>query len=108
MAQCDASEIVLNGDLSIAGVKEQYLPMMRYLTRLDEDVQAGVGQCSHRVIDLTGVQEFDACGCQMLAVFLRNLRHRGVAVFSFKLSDAHRETIHRLGFDEELFAGECA
>lgn len=103
----DVNRITLTGDLSMVGVKEQYRHMERYAVSQAEAVAAGREQNAPLEIDLDGVRELDACGCQLLAVFLNNLRQRGTTACAFKLNDAHRIKIHNLGFDDEIFNGRC-
>lgn len=108
MDRNDVSRIALNGDLSMIGVTGQFPLLAQHLAAPVENQSAGHEKCLSYEIDLTGVQALDACGCQLLAAFLRNLRKRGAEVFALKLSDEFREKIHSLGFDDELFARECA
>ena len=105
MDRNDMNRITLTGDLSMGGVKEQYRLLEQYAISHAEAVTAGREQHTPVEIDLTGVQELDACGCQLLAVFLDNFRQRGAEVCSFKLNDAHRMKIHNLGFDDKIFNG---
>jgi anti-anti-sigma regulatory factor len=107
MDRNDVNRITLTGDLSLVGVKEQYQPLEQHAVSQAEAVAAGREQNAPLEIDLTGVEELDACGCQLLAVYLNNLRQRGAADCSFKLNDAHRMKIHNLGFDDEIFNGGC-
>jgi ABC-type transporter Mla MlaB component len=107
MDRNDMNRITLTGDLSMVGLKEQYHFMERYAVGQSEALAGGREQNAPVEIDMTGVQELDACGCQLLAVFLNNLRQRGTSVCSFKLDDAHRMKIHNLGFDDEIFNGGC-
>lgn len=104
MDRFDVNRISLSGDLSMVGVTEQFPLMAQFLAEPAAAVSTD-RQRSHE-IDLTGVQVIDACGCQLLAAFIYNLRKRGVEVFTFKLTDDCREKIHTLGFDDELYAGE--
>ena len=103
----DVNRIILKGALSMVGVKEQYQLLEQYAVSQAEAVAAGHEQNAPLEIDLTGVQELDACGCQLLSVFLNNLRQRGAADCSFKLNDDFRMKIHNLGFDDEIFNGGC-
>lgn len=103
----NVKRITLNGDLSMVGVKEQFSLLAKYVARPAEAAAAGCERTPHE-IDLTGIQGLDACGCQLLAAFLGNLKQRGVEAYSFKLNDTYREKIHSLGFDDELFARDCA
>ena len=103
----DVNRITLTGDLSMAGVKEQHQLLEQHAVRLAEAVAAGREQNAPLEIDLSGVQELDACGCQLLAAFLNNLRQRGTTACSFKLDEAYRMKIHDLGFADEIFNGGC-
>lgn len=107
MDRNDVNRIALDGDLSMAGVKERYKILEQHVVSQAEIAAAGREQNMPLEIDLTGVEELDACGCQLLAVFLNNVRQRGATVCSFKLSDAYRMKIHNLGFDDGIFNGEC-
>lgn len=100
--------VIIDGDLSMVGVKEQFSLLAQYAGRMAETVSAGFEQCTLHEIDLTGVQALDACGCQLLATFLRILKKCGIEACSLKLSDTYREKIHSLGFDNELLARDCA
>lgn len=104
----EVNKITLNGDLSMVGVTMQFPLLEQYLAGLAGGLAAGPDQSRPSEIDLSGVQSIDACGCQLLAVFIRNLKKRGAGMLSFKLSADFREKIHRLGFYDELFAEECA
>ena len=101
------NRIVLNGDLSMVGVTEQFPLLAQYLAKLATVATNDLEQNLSHEIDLIGLQALDACGCQLLAAFLRNLRQCGAGVL-LKLSDDYRVKIHSLGFDNELLAGECA
>lgn len=54
-------------------------------------------------VDLAGLSGIDACGCQLLLVFLEELRRRGIAAGTSAGSDEVREKIDLLGF-RRLFA----
>jgi putative nucleotidyltransferase with HDIG domain len=100
--------ISLRGDYSIAGVKEQIPLLAQHLASAAKIRASALEQELRHEIDLTEVQDLDACGCQLLATLLRNLRELGIETPVLKISDAHREKIHLLGFEAEIFAGECA
>lgn len=101
----DVNRITLNGDMTMAGVNEQFHLLEQYNASHAEIAAPGCDQHPPCEFDLTGVQELDACGCQLLAAFLHDFRRQGIAEFSFKLSDAIRTKIHNLGFDDEIFNG---
>ncbi|MDD2464567.1 MAG: HD domain-containing protein [Desulfobulbus sp.] len=104
----EMNRISLRGDYSITGVKEQIPFLAQHLARVAEIRPSALGQEFHHEIDFTEVQVLDTCGCQLLAALLRNLRELGIEAPIFKISDTHRERIHLLGFDVEIFAGEYA
>lgn len=108
MDRDDVNRIALNGDLSMVGVTDQFPLLAQYLAGPAEAVTSCLDQRTIHEIDLTGVQALDACGCQLLVAFIRNLRQRGDALSSLKLTDDCREIIHTLGFDDELSVRECA
>lgn len=107
MDRNELNRIALDGDLSMVGVKECYQILEQHVVSRTEVAAADRDQNMPFEIDLTGVKELDACGCQLLAVFLNSLRQRGATVCSFKLNDAYRMKIHNLGFDDEIFNGGC-
>lgn len=107
MDRNEVNRIALDGDLSMVGIKEGFQILERHVVSRAEVAAEGGGQNVPLEIDLTGVKELDACGCQLLAVFLNNLRRHGAAVCSVKLNEACRMKIHNLGFDDEIFNGEC-
>ena len=104
----ETNRISLSGDFSIAGVKEQIPLLAQHLASAATIRANALEQELHHEIDLTGIQDLDACGCQLLAALLRHLRDLGIENPVFRISDAHRERIHLLGFEAEIFAGECA
>lgn len=107
MDQCEMHGITLTGDLSLIGVKEQAILMARHMAGPEEMLPDKTGKHRSHGIDLSGVQALDACGCQLLVLFMRNLRERGVREFSLTLSDDSRSKIRSLGFEETIFSGEC-
>lgn len=101
-------KIALNGDLSMIGVTEQFPRMAQYVAGAADAVTAGTAVHPPIEIDLTGVNALDACGCQLLVAFVRNIRKQWGRVPCLRLSDDCRGTIRTLGFGDELLAGECA
>jgi anti-anti-sigma regulatory factor len=53
-------------------------------------------------LDLSGVTELDACGCQLLAVLVDNLVRRGIATFPCGYSAEVGRSVEVLGFAEAL------
>jgi anti-anti-sigma regulatory factor len=58
------------------------------------------------MVDLSGVTEIDACGCQLLALFLEHLKEHGIALEPCCIPPELEDTISLLGFTVG-FAG-CA
>ncbi len=56
-------------------------------------------------VDLAQVTGIDACGCQLLALFLEQLRRLGIAAVADGAGTEIRERIELLGFCV-LFSGE--
>lgn len=52
-------------------------------------------------IDMTRVDDIDACGCQLLALFVEHLKRRGAEPLACGASGEVREKIRALGFDPE-------
>lgn len=89
-------KISLSGDWSMSGITEKFPQLVQYFERLAGS-SGGVPE-----IDLADVTDFDACGCQLLAQFIRNLRHNGIEAQLTNISDAFRSRIQFLGFGREL------
>jgi len=49
-------------------------------------------------IDMKAVAEIDACGCQLLALFLENLRRRGITPVPCGIPSPAMDKIELLGF----------
>ena len=49
-------------------------------------------------IDLSGLSDLDACGCQLLVVFMENLRRRGISPIPSGLDRQTTDKITLLGF----------
>lgn len=59
------------------------------------------------MIDLTAVSELDACGCQLLAVFLENLKQHDIVPSPCGSTPEIETTIRLLGFAEALTADQA-
>ena len=98
--------IHLAGDWSMSGVAERFPPLARYFTGVVDADTTG-DQPLRPVdptaeIDLAGVTNLDACGCQLLALLLGNLNRNGINAQLTNLPEACRATIQSLGFDRAL------
>lgn len=96
----EMSRIRLDGDWSMAGVADKFSALSKFLVRL-LNPQTSPKNITPE-IDLAGVTDFDACGCQLLALFVRSLRQNGIRVQLSNLPDSFKSKIHYLGFDHEL------
>lgn len=101
-----ALRVCLDGDWSMSGVAERFPLLAKHLSLLldsqsNEELQnsqpSGLPE-----IDLAGINALDACGCQLLALFIRNLRQCGVTPRVTNIPDTFRSKIHFLGFDREF------
>lgn len=103
---CRISGIRLDGDWSMSGVAERFPVMVKYFaTTLSSKDSGDQQKCSSEAvseIDVAEVTDFDACGCQLLALLVRSLRQNGVSAQLINMTDAFRSKIHLLGFDSEL------
>jgi len=92
--------IVLAGDWSVAGVADRLTSLQK-----QRPTAKGSGGGDELVIDVGGIDAIDACGCQLLALWLRHLRREGLAP---RLANSNSELscyIRLLGFAEELVTG---
>ena len=99
-------KISLDGDWSMSGVSEKFPVLAEYVANVLNAETSGDQQKSLLdsipEIDLAGVTDFDACGCQLLALFVRNLRQNGVSAQLINMPDTFRSKARFLGFDREL------
>ncbi len=99
-AKRKTKHIALTGDWSVAGVADRLTALQKQ--RLTAKVSGGEDAL---VIDVGGIDAIDACGCQLLALWLRHLRREGLAP---RLANSNAELssyIRLLGFAEELVIG---
>lgn len=101
-AMCDESDnagrISLSGDWSMTGVARQLPRLVQLLAR----IAAGDQKPAPRQLLLEGITELDACGCQLLASFVRELRRQGISPLCAGLPEGYREKVRLLGFAAEL------
>lgn len=108
MERDDVRRITFVGDLTMVGMTVQFPLLAEYLAEPVKNGALPPADQQLLEIDLTRIDALDACGCQMLVAFMRNLRRRGAVVPALKLAGDARDVIHTLGFELELFGGECA
>ncbi|MFA7059533.1 MAG: STAS domain-containing protein [Pedobacter sp.] len=98
--------VCLDGDWSMTGVAERFPFLEKHLSVLTESQSIEEFQSSESYgfleIDLAGINALDVCGCQLLAIFIRNLRQCGVTPRITNIPDTFRSKIHFLGFDREF------
>lgn len=99
-------KISLSGDWSMSGITERFPQLVQHFERLAGSDACGEYQAGSSggvpEIDLADVTDFDACGCQLLAHFVRNLKNNGIEAQLTNISAAFRSKIQFLGFGREL------
>jgi len=102
----EALKTCLDGELSMRTVAGKYPVLANFYTRLLEADASGEQQDisgrGAREIDLTGITDIDACGCQLLVLFLRSLEENHLATQLTNVPGTIRTKIHFLGFDSEF------
>ena len=82
----------------MGGVAQQFPHLIQRVVQL----AAAPENRSTPELDLAGLTELDACGCQLLASFVRTLRQQGFIPFCKGISDDLHAKIRFLGFEHEL------
>jgi len=102
----EALKTCLDGELSMRTVAEKYPALANFYTRLVSADASGeqqdISRCGAGEIDLTGITDIDACGCQLLVLFLRSLEENHLAAQLTNVPGAIRTKIHFLGFDSKF------
>ena len=96
-----SDSIVLEGTWSLQHASHLQKLLADRLAQLLEPEPAGPGRIQ---VDLTQVCELDACGCQLLVVFLENLKRHGIAPVPCGLKQQIMDTIDLLGFSDAFAA----
>lgn len=98
--------IKLIGDWSITGVTNQLKSLTEHLAKLPSASAAATdAKCavkSPSEIDMGEIDAFDACGCQLLTVFLRHLRLLGYTPQLVNTPAELADHIITLGFAHEF------
>jgi anti-anti-sigma regulatory factor len=96
--------VVLEGDWTMneAGARQEMLT--GELARQLEANPGGAALC----LDLSGITELDACGCQLLALFLETLKRHQLIGAPRGIRPGLLETVRLLGFADTLCAVEAA
>lgn len=104
----DKIRIPLVGDWSMNGVTYQIPHLVEQLASLSDTISNQESQnyiaANPPEIVMTGIDELDASGCQLMATFLHNLKQRGAMPLLINVPDAIKEKILFLGFERELGA----
>lgn len=100
--------ITLDGDWSMTGVAAQLQPLAEHLALLAPHApgrhQGPAASGTQPLISLARIDAIDACGLQLLTVFLRHLRQLGFTPALTDISRDVRLTVQTLGFGHELEA----
>ncbi len=99
-AKRKTKRIALAGDWSVTGVADRLKALQKQRLTVK-----GAGGGDELVVDVGGIEAIDACGCQLLALWLRHLRREGVAPRLDNGSVELTGYIRLLGFAEELASG---
>ena len=94
--------VCLDGDWSMSGVAERFPLLVKHLSVLTDSQSIEEFKSALPEIDLAGINALDVCGCQLLAIFIRNLRQCGVTPRITNIPDTFRSKIHFMGFDREF------
>lgn len=95
--------LTLDGELLMSTAMEQHVRLLEFLEAAEG--QPGDDSWKRVVLDLNPLTSLDACGCQLLATFLRSLARRGLSVCEMRLDEGLRKKIQILGFNDELLTG---
>lgn len=101
-------KICLEGDWTMNGVAGQHQQIMQW----PEQLRAVWEQHEPTELDLSGITELDACGCQLLVTFARDLVKQGGILACSSIPASIGSKLQRLGFErcfEKLYrSGEHA
>jgi len=103
------SRICLEGDWSLNGVAQQF----QLINQWFEALTAAGEKPAASELDLNEITDLDACGCQLLAIVMRNLRQCEIMPLCSHISESIGTKIRLLGFDHEFglatdFSRDCA
>jgi len=102
-AASEKMRIRLQGDWTLNGVSCQLPHLVQHLTNSQIDgMQAGCETRVHHEVSLAGIELLDVCGCQLLTIFVHNLKKRGATPLLIDVPDAMGEKIALWGFGREL------
>lgn len=96
-----ATRIPLDGNWTIAGIAGRQIELAAHLEILHAGREHTVAP-PYSEICVGGMESIDACGCQLLVVFLRYMRQSGLVPAIVNIPEHIRSTVAKLGFKEEL------
>jgi anti-anti-sigma regulatory factor len=99
-ASADACSVKLEGEW----VMDQAADLKTLLTQTLAELGKSAPGADGAVIDMSAVTGLDACCCQLLAVFLEDMRRRGITPVPSGIPEELRDRIAQLGFSELLAA----
>ena len=91
------TRISLDGDWSMACITQQF----QVLQQLASELTNSAGKPVSPELDLAGITELDACGCQLLSAFVGTLRQQGITPLYKGLAETC-DKFRQLGFDHQL------
>jgi anti-anti-sigma regulatory factor len=93
-----AAAITLQGEWTLENAADIRTVLAAKLASLQE-VEERPDSVELQMAEMTGI---DACGCQLLAIFLGNLRRDGITPLPCEMTEQVRERIAVLGFSTLL------
>lgn len=90
--------IVLEGDWSMSGITQQFQVLLPWISQLADSAEKPASP----ELDLTGIAELDASGCQLLSAFVGNLRQQGIIPLCNGVSEIVNDKFRLMGFDHEV------
>lgn len=97
MSESEQIRISLGGDWSMACITQQF----QVLQQLASELTNSAGKPVSPELDLAGITELDACGCQLLSAFVSTLRQQGITAIYKGLAETC-DKFRLLGFDYQL------
>ncbi|RII30147.1 MAG: hypothetical protein CXR30_07425 [Geobacter sp.] len=102
----DKIVITLDGDWSMNGVNHQIQNLVEVLETISDSLPDAKCQARGTGIRsevlMTGIDELDVSGCQLLTLFVQLLKQKGVIPLFTDVPDQIKKKIQAFGFDREL------
>lgn len=101
------NKLSLSGDFSIEGVNERHQELLPTVRRISIDVITCDNPSELSLdIDYSGVEKLDVCGCQLIALFLQQIRRTGLIKIRTSGTEDVQNNIRAFGFGSEILTGE--